>query len=192
MSTQIDVQPERAYSEQYTEVLDKLYDKMEGSAKAAVAFAPPQRHNGLVVIPVANVGWRFGSGTGTSRQKEQREAQRGMGVGGTMSVSPVGFIEVKEGTVRFRPIFNLDTILKMQIVGGLIALGVVSLFGRRTVRKGEKSQGSLFNVVFSPHTNIIARGGQARKPRRGSQPRFRLNRKRTSVGPAKLFRSKRK
>jgi uncharacterized spore protein YtfJ len=192
MSNKIDVQPERAYSEQYTEVLEQLYDKVEGSAKAAVAFAPPQKHNDLVIIPVASVGWRFGSGTGTSKQKEQREAQRGMGVGGTMSVSPVGFIEVKEGTARFRPIFNLDTILKMQIVGGLFALGMISLFGRRQVRKDEKHPGSLFNVVISPHTTILARGGQARKPRRASQPRFPLNRKRTHVGQAKLFRSKRK
>ena len=46
MSTQIDVQTEQAYSEQYNEVLEQLYDKIEGSAKAAVAFAPPQRHDG--------------------------------------------------------------------------------------------------------------------------------------------------
>jgi uncharacterized spore protein YtfJ len=192
MSAEIDVQPERAYSEQYTEVLEQLYDKMEGSAKATVAFAPPQKHNDLVVIPVASVGWRFGSGTGTSRQKEQREAQRGIGVGGTMSVSPVGFIEVKEGTARFRPIFNLDTILKMQIVGGLFALGMISLFGRRPVGKDERRRGPLFNVAFSPHTTIIARGGQARKPRRAFQPRFRLNRKRTRPSLAKLFRSRSK
>jgi len=191
MSTQIDVKSERAYSEQYAEVLEQLYDKIESSAKAAVAFAPPQRHNGLVVIPVASVGWRFGSGTGTSRQKEHREAQRGMGIGGTMSVSPVGFIELKEGTARFRPIFNFDTMLKTQIVGGLIAFGMVSLFGRRSVRKHEKSRGSLFNVVFSPHTTILARGGQTRKPRRASRPRFGLNGKRMRAGQAKMFRSKR-
>ncbi len=192
MSTEIDAQPGRAYSEQYTEVLERLYDKMEGSAKAAVAFAPPQKHEDLVVIPVASVGWRFGSGTGTSRPKEQRETQRGMGVGGTMSVSPVGFIEVKEGTARFRPIFNFDTILKMQIVGGLIAFRMASLFGRRSVRKDEKSRGTLFHVVFSPHTTIIARGGQTRKPRRAFQPRFRLNRKRTRAGKTKMFRGKRR
>jgi uncharacterized spore protein YtfJ len=198
MSTQIDVQPERAYSEQYAEALEQLYDKMEGTANAAVAFAPPQKHDDLVVIPVASVGWRFGSGTGTRRQKEEGVggAQKGMGVGGTMSVSPVGFIEVKEGTTRFRPIFTPDTILKMQIVGGLIALGMIrglsSLFKRRPVRKAEKRRGPLFNVVFSPHTNIIGRGGRARKPRRGFQPSPRLNRKRTRTGQAKLLGSKRK
>ena len=186
MSTKIDTQPEQAFSEQYSEVLEKLYDKMENTATAAVAFAPSQRHNDLVVIPVANVGWRFGSGSGTRRQKEESQAQKGMGVGGTLSVSPVGFIEVKEGTAKFRPIFTPNAILKMQIVGGLIALGMIrglgSLPRRRPVRKDEKHRGSMFNVVFSPHTNIIARGARARKPRRGFQPRLRLNRKRTRVG----------
>jgi uncharacterized spore protein YtfJ len=190
MSTKIEVQPERAYTEQYTEVLEQLYDKIESSARADVVFASPQKHNGLVVIPVASVGWRFGSGTGTRRQKEQKEAQRGMGVGGTMSVSPVGFIEVKEGAVRFRPIFAFDTLLKMQIIGGLIALGVVSLSGRRSVREGGKRRGPMFNVVFKPHANIIARGGRARKPRRVSQPHLRSHGKRTRPGLVKLFRSK--
>ena len=143
MSTQIDVQPERAYLEQHSEVLEQMYDMIEGSAKASAAFAPPQKHDGLAVIPVASVGWRFGSGTGTSRHKEQREAQTGIGVGGTMSVSPVGFIEVKEGIAKFRPIFHLDSILKMQIVSGLFAFGMISLFGRRPVGKDEKRQGPL-------------------------------------------------
>ena len=195
MSTQIDVQPERAYTEKYTEALEQLYDKIESSATAAVAFAPSQGHNDLVIIPVANVGWRFGSGTGTRRQKEQREAQRGMGVGGTMSVLPVGFIEVKKGAARFQPIFTPDSILKMQIIGGLIALGMIRgfrlLFGRRPVKKGEKRRGPMFNVVFSPHANIIARGGRARKPRRAFQPRFRLSRKRTHGSQAKMLKSKR-
>jgi uncharacterized spore protein YtfJ len=196
MSTQIDVQPERPYSEQYVDVLEQLNKKMEGAANAAVAFAPPQEHDGLMIIPVARVGWRFGSGTGTRRAKEQREAQRGMGVGGALSVSPVGFIEVKEGTARFRPIFTPDAILKMQIVGGLIALGMIRGLGpllrRSPVRKDEKHRGSLFNVVFSPHANIIARGARARKPRRGFQPRLRSNSKRTRVGKAHPVGSRRK
>jgi uncharacterized spore protein YtfJ len=196
MSTQIDVQPERAYSEQYVDVLEQLNKKLEGAANAAVAFATPQKHDDLTIIPVASVGWRFGSGTGTRRTKEQREAQRGMGVGGALSVSPVGFIEIKEGTARFRPIFTPDSILKMQVVGGLIALGMIrglgTLLRRRPVRKAEKHRGPMFNVVFSPHANIIARGGRARKPRRAFQPRLRLNKKRTRAGQARLLRSKRK
>jgi uncharacterized spore protein YtfJ len=136
MSTQIDVQPERAYSEQYAEVLEQLYDKMEGTANAAVAFASPQKHDGLVVIPVASVGWRFGSGTGTRGQKEQSEAQRGMGVGGTLSVSPVGFIEVKEGTAIFKPIFTPGVTIRPHLLpplpGCVLFVGEYSKFTARS------------------------------------------------------------
>jgi uncharacterized spore protein YtfJ len=191
MSTPVDVQSDRAYSEQYHEVLDQLYDKIEGSAKADVVFASPQKHEGLTIIPVASVGWRFGSGTGTSRPKEQREAQRGIGLGGTMSVAPIGFIEVKEGAAKFRPIVAFDSILKMQLVGGLIAIGVLSLLGRRRMMNEGKKRGSLFNVAISPHTTILARGGQSRRPRRASKPRFGLNRKSMPIDPAKMLRGKR-
>jgi len=175
MSTQIDVQSDRAYSEQYNEVLEQLYDKIGSSAKADVVFASPQKQEGLTIIPVASVGWRFGSGT--SRPKEHREAQRGIGIGGTMSVSPIGFIELKEGTAKFRPIVAFDSLVKMQLVVGLIALGVVSLLGRRRMMNEGKKRGSLFNIVFSPHTTILAKGGQTRRPRRASRPRPGLNRK---------------
>jgi uncharacterized spore protein YtfJ len=191
MSTQMDVQSDPAYSEQYHEVLEQLYDKIESSAKGDVVFAPPQKHEGLTIIPVASVGWRFGSGTGTSRPRQQKEAQRGIGIGGTMSVAPIGFIEMKEGAAKFRPIVAFDSILKMQLVGGLIALGVVSLLGRRRMMSEGKKRGPLFNIVFSPHTTILARGGQIRRPRRASRPRFSLNRKRMPIVPTKMFRSKR-
>jgi len=191
MSTQIDVQSDRANSELYNEVLEQLYDKIESSAKADVVFASPQKHEGLTIIPVASVGWRFGSGTGTSRPRKQREAQRGMGIGGTMSVSPVGFIEVKEGAAKFKPIVAFDSLVKMQLVVGLIAFGVVSLLGRRRMMNERKRRGSLLNIVFSPHTTILAKGGQTRKPRRASLPRFGLNKKGMLARQARVFRNKR-
>lgn len=191
MSTQVDVQPERAYSEQYNEALEQLYDKIESSVKADVVFASPQKHEGLTIIPVSSVGWRFGSGIGTSRPKKQREAQRGMGVAGTVSVSPVGFIEVKEGVAKFRPIVAFDSILKMQLVGGLIAIGVLSLLGRRRMAKEGKRRGSLFSIVFSPHTTILAKGGQTRRPRGASRPRFNSNRKSMRRQGSRMFRGMR-
>lgn len=53
------------------------------------------------------------------------------------------------------------------------------------------ARGSLFNIVFSPHTTILARGGQTRKPIRASRPRLGLNGKRMHAGQAKMFKSKR-
>lgn len=100
-------------------------------------------------------------------------------------MSPVGYIEVNEGIARFRPIFTPDAIVKMQVVGGLLALltlgGPGTLFGRRRAKRGERRRGSVFNVVFSPGANVFAGGGRARRRLPGFQPRRRLNKKQTRV-----------
>jgi uncharacterized spore protein YtfJ len=182
MSTLADVQPE-----QYASVLEQLNRKMESTADAAVAFAPPQQHGGLTIIPVAKVRARFGSGFGAGRPKGQEHMQGGVGIGGTMSVTPVGYIEVKEGIARFHPIFTPDAIVKMQVVGGLLALltlgGLGTLFVRRQAqaKRGERRRGRVFNVVFSPGANVYAGDGRARKQLPGFQPRSRLNKKQTRV-----------
>jgi uncharacterized spore protein YtfJ len=183
MSIQGDVQPEQTYAEQYASVLEQLNKKMESIADAAVAFAPPQKHGDLTVIPVAKVRSRFGSGFGAGRPKGQESMQGGVGVGGTLSVTPVGYIEVKEGMARFRPIFTPDAIVKMQLVGGFLALltlgGLGTLFGRRQARRGERRRGPVFNVVLSPGANVFAGEGRGRKRLLGFQPRHRLNKKKT-------------
>jgi len=180
MSTLVDVQPE-----QYASVVEQLNRKMESTADAAVAFAPPQQHGGLTIIPVAKVRARFGSDFGAGRPKGQERMQGGVGIGGTMSVTPVGYIEVKEGIARFRPIFTPDAIVKMQVVGGFLALltlgGLGTLFGRRQAKRGERRRGSVFNVIFSPGANVYAGEGRARKWLPGFQPRHRLNKKQTWV-----------
>jgi len=174
MSTLVDVQPE-----QYASVLEQLNRKMESTADAAVAFAPPQQHGGLTIIPVAKVKARFGSDFGAGRPKGQERMQGGVGIGGTMSVTPVGYIEVKEGIARFRPIFTPDAIVKMQVVGGFLALltlgGLGTLFGRRQAKRDERRHGSVFHVVLSPGANVYAGG---------FQPRSCLNKKNSSPGPS--------
>ncbi len=179
MNTQVDARPERAHSEQYAAILEQFDRKMEHTADAAVAFAPPQEFGNLTVIPVAKVRWGIGSGTRTGKLKEQDGAQEGKESGQIVSVSPVGYIEVKEGTTTFRPFFTPDTILKMQVVGGLIAIailrGINTAFGHLQTKRGERKRESVFNVIFSPGANIIERQGRTRKPRQGFRLSRRLN-----------------
>ena len=55
--------------------------------------------DGVKVIPVAKARWGFGGGGGS------RDAGgEGSGGGGGVWVSPVGYIEMKDGDSRFRPI----------------------------------------------------------------------------------------
>ncbi|HEU5376753.1 MAG TPA: spore germination protein GerW family protein [Ktedonobacteraceae bacterium] len=180
MSIQVDIQPERTYAEQYASALEHLDRKMEHTADAAVAFASPHIHGGLMIIPVAKVRSSAGSGFGTIRPKEPAHMQGGVGMGETTSVTPVGYIEVNEGTARFRPIFTPDAMVKVQIVGGLLALltfaGLGPLLGRRAKKNGRRRRGSVFNAVFSPGAHIQVGTGRALKRRRGFRSQQRLNR----------------
>lgn len=179
MSTKVDIQPERTYAEQYASALEQLDRRMERTADAAGAFAPPHTYDRLMIIPVAKVRSSAGSGFGTMRPKGSERVQGGIGIGETASVTPVGYIEVNEGTARFRPIFTPDVIVKMQVVSSLLALltltGLGSLLGRRAKKNGRRRRGSVFNVVFSPGAHIQVGMSRAPKRRWGFRSHQRLN-----------------
>jgi hypothetical protein len=184
MSTQLDVQPGRRDTEPYASVLEELNSKMQGSAEATLAFAPPQTYGDLTVIPVARVRSRSGGGFGMGKPGGQEHVQEGVGIVGTLSVIPVGYIEVKEGRARFRPIIMPDMLVRMQVVGGglaLLTLAVVGrLFGRRPVGGRQRRRGPVFKVVASPGASIWVGRGRARR-RQGLRPRRALHERRPRV-----------
>ena len=91
-----------------------LAEKLGASAKASVVFADPVEREGVTVIPVAKARWGFGGGSG------RRKEQDGAGGGGGAQVTPVGFIEIRNGEARFQRIINIST--------PLIALGGLAGF----------------------------------------------------------------
>lgn len=153
MSTQTDVQPEHAEAERYTAILERLNRRAESMTEAAIAFAPSRQYNDLTVIPVARVRSGFGGGFGAGKGNAQAQQQEGVGGGGALSVTPVGYIEVKEGMTTFRPIVIPGAILRMQIVGGLVALALAGLFaGRRAARRRERGRGIVLSMISRPGT----------------------------------------
>jgi len=68
-------------------------------------YGEPVERDGVTVIPVAKVGYGFGGGGG------KKEKQEGMGGGGGVRVIPVGYIEIKNGETRFRPIRDPFTLV---------------------------------------------------------------------------------
>lgn len=168
MSTHVDVLPERAEAEQYATILERLNRRVEHMTEAAVAFAPSRQYNDLTIIPVARVRSGFGGGFGTGKRAEQGEVPEGVGSGGATSVTPVGYIEVKEGATTFRPIIAPDAIMRIQIVGGLFALLLAALFsGRMAIRRQERKRGFVLSMLFRPGTRLYA----------GKRPALRLQRR---------------
>ena len=91
-----------------------LAEKLGAVARASTVFSEPIERPGITVVPVAKARWGFGGGVGHSKDDE------GAGGGGGVQVTPVGFIEIKDGHAEFRPIRTLS--LPLLIIGGLSSL----------------------------------------------------------------------
>ena len=103
-----------------------MAERLGVAARATTIFSDPVERDGLTVIPVAKARWGFGGGVG------HRKDEDGAGGGGGMQITPVGFIELKNGTAEFRPIRTVS--FNWIIAGGLAAL----LLLRRTRRQSHQ------------------------------------------------------
>ncbi|MBC5991981.1 spore germination protein GerW family protein [Pontibacter cellulosilyticus] len=115
-----------------TSVAERLAEKIGISANASHIYGDPVERHGTTVIPVAKAAYGFGGGNGNE----------GSGGGGGMSLTPVGYIEIKEGTTRFRSIRDPQTTMKIVAIGSLfsflIAKSITSLFTQDNDYKGKK------------------------------------------------------
>jgi len=75
-----------------------MAEKLGAVARASTVFSEAIEREGITVIPVAKARWGFGGGVG------HRKDEDGAGGGGAVQVTPVGFIEIKDGEADFRPI----------------------------------------------------------------------------------------
>ena len=88
-----------------------IAEKLGAVARAGTVFSEPVERQGITVIPVAKVRWGFGGGIGHGKEED------GAGGGGGVQVTPVGFIEIKDGQAEFRPIRTVP--LPLLILGGM-------------------------------------------------------------------------
>ena len=100
-----------------------MAEKLGAVARAATIFAEPVERDGVTVIPVAKARWGFGGGVG------HRKDEDGAGGGGGVQVTPVGFIEIKNGEAEFRSIRTVS--LPLMIAGGISILFLL----RQTVKR---------------------------------------------------------
>ena len=116
--------------EQEVKRLLDTFDAMRNEASVNACFGEPVTVEGKTVIPVAKIGYGFGVGTGHAASWEdsgagvrEKSLPAGGGVGGGMTSSPVGFIEVSEGETRIEPILDQQKL----VIAGLLA-GAWSVF----------------------------------------------------------------
>ena len=100
-----------------------MAERFGAAAKAATVFGEPVERDGITVIPVAKARWGFGGGVGRRRDED------GGGGGGGAQVTPVGFIELKNGAAEFRPIRTIS--LSWIIAAGFATLFLLHQVGRQ-------------------------------------------------------------
>ena len=94
--------------------LSTLAEKVGAIAKASIVFGEAVERDGVTVIPVAKARWGFGGGAGN------KDNDRGSGGGGGAVVTPIGFIEIREGQAVFKRIYTIPP--------SLFALGGMAVF----------------------------------------------------------------
>ena len=108
--------------------LERMAEKLVMQARSASVYSEPIEKNGITIVPVAKVRWGFGGGGGAGGAKEGKG--HGSGGGGGMRVTPVGFIELKDGQSEFKPIRDASSFVPAILAGG--AMGFLLL---RALRK---------------------------------------------------------
>ena len=103
--------------------LERFAYNVGNSATAATVFGDPVERGGITVIPVAKARWGVGGGAGSNPS----DASRGEGTGGGagVAVTPIGYIEVKDGRARFRPIYDPALLVRLLVAAGFVAMLVL-------------------------------------------------------------------
>ena len=107
------------------ELLATLAERIGGRLSASLIYGDPVERDGVTVIPVASAKFMIGGGGGTDPGK----AQEGSGGGGGGTVTPVGYIELKDGRSRFVP--NIHPARMFGLVCCSVLAGIAIIARRR-------------------------------------------------------------
>ncbi len=184
MSKTVEYKPDLVPSQKKVSNSEQLATRIGENVNVSAVFAQPIERDGVTVIPVARILWGVGdSRIGTSPQAVKEGTQEVVGKGVGASISPIGYIELKDGKASFKPIFGFATILWMQFVGGVLTLMILRRFDEilrhRQLKGRQRISGHTpgFNVVASPGTNIVLTSRGRRRLKRTQQGRSLFTRK---------------
>lgn len=103
----------------------QLAENLGASAAVKTIYGDPIDRGDMTIIPVAKILYGFGGGEG------DKDGQGGAGGGGGIKVVPIGYIELKNGESKFRPIRNTATTIGLMVAGGVA--GVLLMRGLRSL-----------------------------------------------------------
>jgi uncharacterized spore protein YtfJ len=105
-------------------LVERLAERIGGTATVAAVFGEPIRAGDLTVVPVAKVRWGFGAGSGQSERSPSAPPASGSGGGAGVSAEPAGYLEITTVGATYHPITDARPSPLLLLAGG-IALGIV-------------------------------------------------------------------
>ena len=115
-------------------MLAPLVERLADAGSVESVYGDPVEHEDRTVIPVARVAWGFGGGGGTSEGGDEsaeggssKGAGEGYGMGGGVSASPVGALEIGEEGTRFVRYGDRKRLLGLAVLAFFVGV----LVGRR-------------------------------------------------------------
>ena len=128
------------------ELLQRIGEAVGDRAKASAVFGEPVEREGITLIPVARARFGFGGGGGGGKRGP------GPGGGGGAVVSPLGYIEVRDGAAEFRRIARPARLLAVVATASLVTIALTRLSAelqrlapkRRRSRFGRRSRARAF------------------------------------------------
>jgi uncharacterized spore protein YtfJ len=109
------------------ELLERISQTVGQRAQVSSVFGEPVERDGLTVIPVAKARFGFGGGGGSGSRDGDEGG--GGGGGGGAAVSPIGYIEVRDGSAGFKRISTPMDLVAFVAAGSIVAMTVKRLLG---------------------------------------------------------------
>lgn len=113
--------------EEKTNFIEKIAHSLGQEVSIKKVYGDPIEASGKTIIPVAQVGYGFGGGSGTNKtnvtadiSNESKVNEEGMGSGGGMYVRPKGIYEISLQGVKYIPVSNTRQLIWAGVAGFLI------------------------------------------------------------------------
>ncbi|MEA2640368.1 MAG: hypothetical protein QOF51_1762 [Chloroflexota bacterium] len=100
------------------EIARRVTDTVRNGANVEVVYGTPVVQGDHTIIPVARVSYGFGFGGGSGSGPDGAEVGSGIGGGGGGGVSavPVAVIEIGPDGTHIRPIYDVNSLLRLVLV----------------------------------------------------------------------------
>jgi len=115
--------PNAAPAHRADDLLASLAERIGGRLSASLVYGEPVDREGVTVIPVASAKFVIGGGGGTDPDSDQE----GEGGGGAGSVTPLGYIELKDGRSRYVATIHPARMFGLVCCSVLAAIAIVRL-----------------------------------------------------------------